>query len=202
VTVRDDKAPRTKPSAERRADLMDAALRLFLDQGVTPTTIEQITVRAQVAKGTFYLHFSSKDDVLVALRERFVRGLLETIDIAVCKLPAHDWRGRLEAWAKASIDGFLDSVRLHDIVFHEFEPHSQEEHADNVLVAHLGALLEAGTAASAWRVEDPRFTAVFLFHGYHGIVDDARVLEKRINRARLARRLVGSFFRAVGLDAD
>ena len=193
---------RTKPPEVRRADLMDAALRLFLDQGVAPTTIEQITVGAQVAKGTFYLHFSSKEDVLVALRERFVRGLLETIDTAVRKRPAHDWRGRLEAWATASIDGFLDAVRLHDIVFHEFKPHSQEEHADNVLVAHLGALLEAGTAAGAWRVENPRFTAVFLFHGYHGIVDDARVLEKRINRVRLARRLVGSFFRAVGLDAD
>jgi hypothetical protein len=47
---------------------------------------------------------------------------------------------------------------------------------------------------------DPRFTAVFLFHGYHGIVDDARVLEKRLNRARLARRLVEVFFRTVGLD--
>ena len=179
---------------------MDAALRLFMDQGVAPTTIEQITVGAQVAKGTFYLHFSSKEDVLVALRERFVRELLETIDTAVSKRPAHDWRGRLEAWATASIDGFLDALRLHDIVFHEFkQPHSQEEHADNVLVAHLGALLEAGTAAGAWRVEDPRFTAVFLFHGYHGIVDDARMLEKRINRGRLAKRLAESFFRAVGL---
>ena len=181
---------------------MDAALRLFMDQGVAPTTIEQITVGAQVAKGTFYLHFSSKDDVLVALRERFVRELLESIDTAVCKRPPHDWRGRLEAWATASIDAFLDSLRLHDIVFHEFKPHSKEEHADNVLVAHLGALLEAGTAAGAWRVENPRFTAVFLFHGYHGIVDDARVLEKRINRARLAGRLVDVFFRAVGFDAD
>src|SRR5215475_3689887 len=145
---------RTKPREERRADLMDAAQRLFLDQGVAPTTIEQITVGAQVAKGTFYLHFSSKDDVLVALRERYVHGLLEAIDTAVNKRPAHDWRGRLEAWATASVAAFLDSIALHDIVFHE--PHPQKEHADNPLVAHLGALLEAGTAAGAWRVADSR----------------------------------------------
>jgi AcrR family transcriptional regulator len=36
---------------------MDSALRLFLEQGVAPTTIEQITAGASVAKGTFYLHF-------------------------------------------------------------------------------------------------------------------------------------------------
>ena len=43
---------RTKPSEERRADLMDAALRLFMEHGVAPTTIEQITAGASVAKGT------------------------------------------------------------------------------------------------------------------------------------------------------
>jgi AcrR family transcriptional regulator len=165
---------------------MDAALRLFLEQGVAATTIEQITVGASVAKGTFYLHFSSKDDVLAALRERFVQELLEGIDAAVSQRAKDDWRGKLEAWATASIDGYLDALPLHDIVFHEFHPHSREQHSDNVLVAHLEALLDSGTAAGAWRVEDSRFTAVFLFHGFHAIVNDALVKEKRLNRGRLA----------------
>ncbi len=53
------KRPRTKPSGERRDDLMNAALTLFLANGVAPTTIEQITAGADVAKGTFYLHVAS-----------------------------------------------------------------------------------------------------------------------------------------------
>jgi AcrR family transcriptional regulator len=178
---------------------MDAALQLFIDKGVANTTIEQITDGARVAKGSFYLHFSSKEDVLAALRERFVQELLKGVDTAVSRQAPDDWHGRLEAWARASIDGQLDALRLHDIVFHEFHPHSREEHSDNVLVAHLAALLEGGTAAGAWRVEDPRFTAVFLFHGFHGIVDEALVQEKRPNRPRLARRLAAAFFQAVGL---
>jgi AcrR family transcriptional regulator len=178
---------------------MDAALRLFLAQGVGPTTIEQITAGASVAKGTFYLHFSSKEDVLAALRERFVQELHEGIDAAVSQRASEDWRGKLEAWAGASIDGYLDALPLHDIVFHEFHPHSREKHSDNILIAHLSELLEAGKAAGAWRVEDSRFTAVFLFHGFHGIVDDALVAEKRVNRGRLARKLASVFFRAVGL---
>jgi len=191
--------PRTKPSDERRADLMDAALKLFLEKGVAPTTIEQITAGASVAKGTFYLHFGSKDDVLAALRERFVQGLLEGIETAVSRRPAEDWPGKLEAWAHASIECHFDALALHDIVFHEFAPHSREEHSDNVLVAHLAALLDAGGAAGAWSVADSRFTAVFLFHGFHGIVDEALVLEKRVNRARLGKKLADHFFRAVGL---
>jgi hypothetical protein len=84
-------------------------------------------------------------------------------------------------------------------VFREFAPHSREEHSDNVLVAHLAAFLDAGAAAGAWSIADSRFTAVFLFHGFHGVVDDALVLEKRVNRARLAKKLADHFFRAVGL---
>jgi AcrR family transcriptional regulator len=200
MTIREKAVPRTKPPEERRADLMDAALRIFLDQGVATTTIEQITAGASVAKGTFYLHFSSKDDVLLALRERFVKGLFEAVDTAVSQRAADDWRGRLAAWATAIIDAHFDSIRLHDIVFHEFRPHSREEHSDNILVTHLAGVLDGGTAAGAWRVDDSRFTAVFLFHGFHGVVDDAVVKEKRVNRARLAQKLAAVFFNAVGLD--
>lgn len=192
-------APRTKPPQARRAELMDAALRLFLAQGVAATTIEHITVGAAVAKGTFYLHFSSKDDVLVALRERFVKGLFDAVDTAVSKRAADDWRGRLEAWATAIVQAHFDALPLHDIVFREFEPHSREEHSDNVLVTHLAGLLAAGSQAGAWRVEDPRFTAVFLFHGFHGVVEDAAVMEKRVNRGRVGKRVAGVFFRAVGI---
>jgi AcrR family transcriptional regulator len=201
VTARSTTGPRTKPPAERRTELMDAALRLFLEQGVAPTTIEQITAGASVAKGTFYLHFSSKDDVLGALRERFVQELRANIESAVSQCAKQDWRGKLEAWATASIAGYLDALPLHDIVFHEFHPHTREEHSDNVLVDHLDALLDGGTAAGAWRVEDSRFTAVFLFHGFHGIVDDALVKDKRPNRGRLARKLAGIFFQAAGLPS-
>jgi AcrR family transcriptional regulator len=42
------------------------------------TSIEQITDGANVAKDTFYLHFASKDDVLLALRDRFVTRISKT----------------------------------------------------------------------------------------------------------------------------
>jgi len=177
---------------------MNAAARLFLKNGVAATSIEQITVGADVAKGTFYLHFASKDDVLLALRERFVSQYLDRIRKAIARRPEGDWRGKVAAWAKAGVTGYLDAAALHDIVFHEYQPQSGKKHGDNIVIVHLTGLLEDGAKAGAWSVHDPRITATFLFHGLHGVVHDA-LAEKRLVRRRLIAQLQQACFRAVGL---
>ncbi|HEY2118711.1 MAG TPA: TetR/AcrR family transcriptional regulator [Candidatus Acidoferrum sp.] len=194
--------PRTKPPEERRNELMNAAQQLFLKQGVAATTIEQITSSADVAKGTFYLYFSSKDDVLAALGELYGQERLVKIKAAMAEKQEEDWKGKLATWGQACIFGYLDSIQLHDILFYGSRPPTREGLVDNVEIDHLHDLLEAGAKAGAWSIDDPRFTAVFLFSGLHGVVDDAHLKGKRINRNRLARRLERICFRAVGLASD
>jgi AcrR family transcriptional regulator len=191
--------PRTKPPEERRDELLSAAQRLFLKKSVADTTIEQITSGADVAKGTFYLYFSSKEDVLAALGDRFAQGLHETITAAVDKKAASDWKGKLSAWARSCATGYLDSIRLHDVAFHGSRPATREGRIDSINIDHLAALLDGGAKAGAWAVQDSRFTSVFLFNGLHSVVDDAYSKEKRVNRDRLTQRLEQLFFRAVGI---
>src|SRR6478672_7387171 len=105
--------PRTKPPQERRNDLMNAAERLFLKEGVEPTTVEEITNAADVAKGTFYLHFSSKEEIRIALGDRFAQQLLMKVKRAVAGREEDDWEGKLAAWAGACVAGYLDSIELH-----------------------------------------------------------------------------------------
>jgi AcrR family transcriptional regulator len=192
--------PRTKTPKERRDELTQAAFRLFLEQGVAPTTIEQITVRADVAKGTFYLYFTSKEDVLEALRDRFEEELLTRVQKAVATKAVEDWTGKLVAWAQAGVTGYFDLKQLHDVVFLESRPAGVEGLIDNELIDHLTALLQAGADAGAWSLDDARFTAVFLFNGFHGAADAACATEKRVNRSRLTNRLERLCLRAVGLD--
>jgi AcrR family transcriptional regulator len=191
--------PRTKPPEERREELIKAAQRLFLEQGVGPTTIEQITLGADVAKGTFYLYFSSKDEVLAALRERFAQDLLARITTAIAEKSDEDWKGKLATWAAAGVSGYLESIRLHDILFYVSRPPTREGMVDNIVIDHLAVLLTAGVDAGAWSIDDARFTAVFMFSGLHGVVDHASAGEKRVNQKRLTRRLERLCFRAVGL---
>jgi AcrR family transcriptional regulator len=193
--------PRTKPPQQRRDELMDAAQRLFLKQGVGPTTIDQITSGADVAKGTFYLHFSSKENLLAALGEQFAEQHLIRLNTALAATPEEDWTGKLATWAEACVAFYLDSIHLHDMLFHESRAPTRKGLVDNVIIDHLSLLLKAGATAGAWSIDDPRFTAVFLFSGMHGIVDDAYLKEKRILRSRLIRRLQRICFGAVGLSS-
>ena len=52
---------------EKRRALLDAAYELFLERGTAKTSVEDITSRAKVAKGTFYLYFQDKGAVMQAL---------------------------------------------------------------------------------------------------------------------------------------
>ena len=194
--------PRTKAPEERRDELMNAAQRLFLEQGVATTTIEQITMGADVAKGTFYLHFSSKEDLLGALRERFAQALLSNVQTAVARQPYDDWPAKLTSWAGACVTGYLDSIRLHDAVFYESRPPTREGLIDNDVIDDLAELLQAGVTAQAWSIDDPRFMAVFLFTGLYSAVDHAFTKEKRVNRSRLAKKVEQLYFRAVGLTFE
>ena len=52
-------------SDRTRAALVSAALGLFADKGVEATSVDEIVAGADVAKGTFYVHFERKTDVLL-----------------------------------------------------------------------------------------------------------------------------------------
>jgi AcrR family transcriptional regulator len=68
---------------ERRAQLVEAALECFREQGVPATTVSDIVKRAGVAQGTFYLYFDTKDELLCSLVEYALDGLAERIEEAV-----------------------------------------------------------------------------------------------------------------------
>ena len=62
---------------EKRRALLDAAYELFLERGAAKTSVEDITSRAKVGKGTFYLYFSDKGAVTQALLARVSYQLLD-----------------------------------------------------------------------------------------------------------------------------
>lgn len=68
---------------EKRRALLDAAYELFLERGTAKTSVEDITSRAKVAKGTFYLYFQDKGAVTQALLGRVSYQLLSNACEAV-----------------------------------------------------------------------------------------------------------------------
>ena len=68
---------------EKRRALLDAAYELFLERGTAKTSVEDITSRAKVGKGTFYLYFQDKGAVMQALLGRVSYQLLSDACLAV-----------------------------------------------------------------------------------------------------------------------
>jgi AcrR family transcriptional regulator len=72
-----------KPRWERRKDarpseLLSAALELFVERGFAGTRLEDVAARAGVSKGTLYLYFANKQDLLKAVvRENIVRNIVQ-----------------------------------------------------------------------------------------------------------------------------
>lgn len=100
----------SKPPQERRDELLDQATLLCATQGYESLSIDQLTRNVGVAKGTFYYHFPTKQDMLIALVDRFIDDLfadLEQKALAVTGTGAERFRQLLleaTAWKSARMD--------------------------------------------------------------------------------------------------
>lgn len=68
----------------RRRQILDAALDVFTEKGYLQATVDDITERVSIARGTFYLYFGDKRAVFEALLDEFLERIgacIEGIDL-------------------------------------------------------------------------------------------------------------------------
>lgn len=65
-----------KKKEEKKQNLIESALELFLNKGINKTSIDEIVNKAKVAKGTFYLYFKDKTDVMQEIVCKLSRQVL------------------------------------------------------------------------------------------------------------------------------
>jgi AcrR family transcriptional regulator len=188
--------PGPRQRDQRLAGLLDAAAALFVEKGVAATSIEDIAERAGVAKGTFYHYFHDRTAMLEALRKRYSQRFADLVDVAMNACAPEDWDGRLAAWTRATVEEYLATYPLHDAIFHDPEVCQRCVISEEAFVVSLAALLRAGMAAGAWSVGDPLTTAAFMFHGLHGLLDEAIATDSAA--ASIAARVIGLFGQLVG----
>jgi len=68
-----------KRVARTRRKLKEAALDIFCEKGVEATTVEDITEKADLGKGTLYRHFADKDEMVFTLIEDAIEHLIERL---------------------------------------------------------------------------------------------------------------------------
>jgi TetR/AcrR family transcriptional repressor of nem operon len=219
---------RTKPAEQRRAELLAAGQALFGAKGIAGTSLDDITQRAGVSKGLFYLYFPSKEDLVLALREQFSHELAERMRAAAEAVPVSavpvsavpvsagsGWADRLDACVRAGFQCYRERHDLHEVLFHHAhvappgsrgsraaEPRGagavQLDPAPAPVARVISELLAAGTAAGAFDVPDPESTAVLCYASMHAFDHDFRG-RPGPDDARLIRAAQLLFRRAAGL---
>ncbi len=72
-----------KEAGLRRNEILDAAQHLFFAKGYDETSIQEIIDAVGIAKGTFYHHFESKQELLDHLIDRMFSHVLAPLEVMV-----------------------------------------------------------------------------------------------------------------------
>jgi AcrR family transcriptional regulator len=95
--------PRRLTSGERRQLIEQAATELFAQRGYAATTVEDIVRAAGVTKPMLYRHFESKQELCIALLERY-RDELVAAPLARFDPEEEDPHAQLEAMTEAWLE--------------------------------------------------------------------------------------------------
>lgn len=72
-----------KRNSDKYHQILNAAVKVFAEQGFFQSTVSKIAKEAGVADGTIYLYFKSKDDILVQFYEYKTKQVFERFRAAV-----------------------------------------------------------------------------------------------------------------------
>lgn len=162
----------SKPPQERKKEIMDTALELFMKNGYENTSVGDIVEKLGVAQGLFYYYFKSKDEVFRAAMEQL----------------ADDFAGRLVFIVQDSIPLMvkIDKVLtcMSDLIAESEHSLMDQTHLaehldmDNRLSIHVAQLLidpitvmlEELKAKGLTNIENAEITATFLIFGILGLV--------------------------------
>ncbi len=91
--------------------ILEKSIKAFLSKGFRGTTTTEITSAAGVAKGTLYWHFKSKDEILDAILERFLKEFVGGIDDAVANCSGN-FLAKFKAFFKFGSEFSRDNLQL------------------------------------------------------------------------------------------
>jgi AcrR family transcriptional regulator len=171
---------RAREKEQRRLEILEAAREVFSTKGIAEATVEDVAAAAELGKGTIYLYFSSKEEILAHL-------LLEGFDILLGKLteayaPSQDLApterlGRLTA---AYLNFFkenpfyfrlmvaFDRGRLHEKIPPELGEEIKAKNQE--ALQWVARAVNDGIKKGVFRPCDPWLTAAALWASIHGVI--------------------------------
>lgn len=189
------------PRRVRERELVLATRALFDEKGMQDAPIEEIAKAVGIARGLIYRQFSSKEELFVLTVTNYLDELEGELDEAIdpssgpamqLECCAHTFAGYCQRYP-AFLDSSLSLMRrpareLHEIVSESVWLRLGQGMAG--CLAHLAQVLERGSAAGVFSVEDPDYTANVMWTQMLGVMHLARI---RVGVRQLAPGVPGLF---------
>lgn len=199
-------APRSlkeRQRQERETLILQVAEDVLMERGYYETSMDEIASRVGIAKGTVYLHFPSKEDLIVAIFMRDCLQLMgEVVEIASGEGSA---RERLELVLQCMYGSFIKRMQLLSSVFNSIETTRQLKERGKKLVgvweqmeATIRTLLEQGKAAGEFTTDIPTPVMVGAFFSLMSPGSYLRLTsEEKIDGDKLAKCLGRIYFKGI-----
>ena len=137
---------RTEEKERRRAEIVDAAERLYADKGWDAVTMDQVAKSARLSRALVYVYFRDKEELMFAIGERAMQVLRERfIEAAARHAKGMD---KVHAIGRASMAYAHEFPHYFDVCT-RFQAHSVADDAGS----NESACAQAGEASIAVVVE-------------------------------------------------
>lgn len=163
------KRRRLRPDA-RRVELLEAALSVLRSRGPINARVEDVTEAAGAAKGTFYLYFSSWDDLLVKVRAHLLSQYISEMRTRFAAEARSDWWAAFENECVRFVAFIEELGELHEAVFHG---PIADRPIDNAISSEtiIAGMLRTGIESGECRPVEINVAARLLFAVLHTTVD-------------------------------
>ncbi|HEU0295300.1 MAG TPA: TetR/AcrR family transcriptional regulator [Anaerolineales bacterium] len=160
-----------KKPVERKSEIVAASIELFLKNGYERTSVESIITKLGVAKGCFYHHFRSKEEVFEACIARVAESLLDAYRNILTD-PKRTAKQKLFDYMSYNFQLVQKNPSIAETIHSEtFEAmHTRVVRESVVQITPVFIrLIEQGQAAGDFQVTNAEFSAVALLGAFQEI---------------------------------
>lgn len=186
---------------QREQLILHASEEILLEKGYHEMCMDEVAARVGIAKGTLYLHFSRKEDLVLALLEQQMQAILQNVQEAVSS--PGSVRSRLERLLATSYMRLKgERGRLFYALFGavELRPLLRSRHHTllDQLLNSLEVLLNEGKASGEF---DPAIPTTIMLHTFSSLLASypfkRLLLDETVTPEELVQYVGKIFFRGV-----
>jgi AcrR family transcriptional regulator len=200
VETRSTRPSRSSPSStdhDAAARIVRQARAHLFSHGYCQCTMDELAVELGMSKKTLYVHFPSKDALILAVIDDFSREVRDDAE-ALFADPSLDFAGRLHRFVEHMVRrlGEMHPLLLRDL--QRFAPKIHQRLADmrerNIPFV-FGRFIEEGQRAGLVRTDiDRPFAVQFFLHAMHGLLQPAVMTRLQLSPRDIPPRALALLF--------